>query len=49
MTDTPLTVGRVLRSSTASFTIGTKTLAADVPRFGAFVTAPRLTAARSWA
>jgi hypothetical protein len=40
MTDTPLTVGRVLRSSTASFTIGTKTLAADVPRFGAFVTAP---------
>ena len=29
----------MLRSSTASFTIGTKTLAADVPRFGAFVTA----------
>lgn len=40
MTDTALPVGRVLRSSTASFTIGTKTLAAEVPRFGAFVTAP---------
>ncbi len=30
-------VGRVLRSSTASLTLGTKTLAADVPRFGGFV------------
>jgi hypothetical protein len=40
MTDQSIPVGRVLRSSTASFTIGTKTLAADVPRFGAFVTAP---------
>lgn len=40
MTDQPILVGRVLRSSTASFTIGTKTLAANVPRFGAFVTAP---------
>ena len=40
MTDHAIPVGRVLRSSTASFTIGTKTLAADVPRFGAFVTAP---------
>src|SRR5512141_1547123 len=40
MTDHSIPVGRVLRSSTASFTIGTKTLAADVPRFGAFVTAP---------
>jgi hypothetical protein len=40
MTNLSLPVGRVLRSSTASFTIGTKTLAADVPRFGAFVTAP---------
>ena len=37
MTDSSLLVGRVLRSSTASFTIGTKTLAADVPRFGGFV------------
>ena len=30
-------MGRVLRSSTASLTLGTKTLAADVPRFGGFV------------
>ena len=37
MTEHSLPVGRVLRSSTASFTIGTKTLAADVPRFGGFV------------
>ena len=37
MSDRSLPVGRVLRSSTASFTIGTKTLAADVPRFGGFV------------
>lgn len=37
MTEHSLPVGRVLRSSTASFTIGTKTLAADVPSFGGFV------------
>ncbi|HTP08643.1 MAG TPA: hypothetical protein VMP08_10355 [Anaerolineae bacterium] len=39
MSDHGLPVGRVLRSSTASFTIGTKTLATDVPRFGGFVKA----------
>ncbi len=39
MSDQGMPVGRVLRSSTASFTIGTKTLAADVPRFGGFVKA----------
>lgn len=39
MTEHTLPVGRVLRSSTTSFTIGAKTLAADVPRFGAFVAA----------
>ncbi len=39
MRDKCLPVGRVLRSSTAGFTIGTKTLAADVPRFGGFVKA----------
>jgi hypothetical protein len=39
MIDRAIPVGRVLRSSTTSFTIGTKTLAADVPRFGAFVVA----------
>jgi hypothetical protein len=37
MTDHSLPVGRVLRSSTASVALGTKTLAADVPRFGGFV------------
>ena len=37
MIEHSIPVGRVLRSSTASFTIGTKTLAADVPRFGGFV------------
>jgi hypothetical protein len=37
MTDHSLPVGRVLRSSTASLTLGTKTLATDVPRFGGFV------------
>ena len=37
MSELSLPVGRVLRSSTASFTIGTKTLAAEVPRFGGFV------------
>ncbi len=39
MSDHCLPVGRVLRSSTAGFTIGTKTLGADVPRFGGFVKA----------
>jgi hypothetical protein len=39
MIDQAIPVGRVLRSSTTSFSIGTKTLAADVPRFGAFVAA----------
>jgi hypothetical protein len=39
MSDKCLPVGRVLRSSTAGFTIGTKTLASDVPRFGGFVKA----------
>ncbi len=39
MSDPCLPVGRVLRSSTASFTIGTKTLATDTPRFGGFVKA----------
>jgi hypothetical protein len=37
MTDQAIPVGRVLRSSTVSFSIGTKTLASDVPRFGGFV------------
>lgn len=37
MTEHSISVGRVLRSSTASFTVGTKTLATDVPRFGGFV------------
>ena len=37
MTDHTFPVGRVLRSSTTSLTLGTKTLAADVPRFGGFV------------
>jgi hypothetical protein len=37
MSDHSLPVGRVLSSSTASFSIGTKTFAAEVPRFGGFV------------
>ncbi len=37
MMEQSIPVGRVLSSSTASFSIGTKTLAADVPRFGGFV------------
>jgi len=40
MTDAPLRVGRVMRSSTGEFTIGTRLLQADVPRFGVFVKAP---------
>jgi hypothetical protein len=37
MTDHPITVGRVLRSSTAGFAIGCRVLREDVPEFGAFV------------
>lgn len=37
MQEHSLPVGRVLSSSTASFSIGTKTFAAEVPRFGGFV------------
>jgi len=37
MTDQPITVGRVLRSSTAGFTVGCRIRQQDVPEFGAFV------------
>jgi hypothetical protein len=37
MTDHPITVGRVLRSSTAGFAIGCRVLRENVPEFGAFV------------
>jgi len=37
MTNTPIVVGRVLRSSTTGYTIGTKVLKAEVPHFGDFV------------
>jgi hypothetical protein len=37
MTDHPITVGRVLRSSTAGFSIGCRVLKENVPEFGAFV------------
>jgi len=37
MTDQPITVGRVLRSSTAGFSIGCRVLREGVPQFGAFV------------
>ena len=37
MTHTPIVVGRVLRSSTNGYTIGTKVLKAEVPHFGDFV------------
>lgn len=37
MADQPITVGRVLRSSTAGFSIGCRMLHEDVPEFGAFV------------
>jgi len=37
MTDQPITVGRVLRSSTAGFAIGCRVLREDVPEFGALV------------
>lgn len=40
MSDSPIPVGRVMRSSTGEFTIGTRLLQADVPRFGSFVKAP---------
>ncbi len=40
MTESPLRVGRVMRSSTGEFTIGVRLLQADVPRFGSFVKAP---------
>jgi hypothetical protein len=40
MSDTALRVGRVMRSSTGEFTIGTRLLQADVPRFGSFVEVP---------
>jgi len=37
MTNIPIMVGRVLRSSTAGFSIGCRMLRQDVPEFGAFV------------
>src|SRR5512136_95502 len=37
MADQPITVGRVLRSSTAGFAIGCRVLKENVPEFGAFV------------
>jgi hypothetical protein len=37
MADQPITVGRVLRSSTAGFAIGCRVLRENVPEFGAFV------------
>jgi hypothetical protein len=37
MADQPIIVGRVLRSSTAGFSIGCRVLREDVPEFGAFV------------
>ena len=37
MTDQPIPVGRVLRSSTSGFAIGCRVLKEDVPEFGAFV------------
>ncbi|MGH2592758.1 MAG: hypothetical protein ACRDGG_04535 [Anaerolineae bacterium] len=40
MSESPLRVGRVMRSSTGEFSIGTRLLQADVPRFGSFVKAP---------
>ncbi|HEY4688836.1 MAG TPA: hypothetical protein VIK33_05965 [Anaerolineae bacterium] len=40
MSDSPLRVGRVMRSSTGEFTIGTRLTQPDVPHFGSFVRAP---------
>jgi len=40
MSDSPVRVGRVMRSSTGEFSIGTHLRQADVPRFGSFVKAP---------
>jgi len=37
MTEQPITVGRVLRTSTSGFAIGCRVLREDVPEFGAFV------------
>jgi len=39
MSDSSILVGRVLRSSTGIFSVGTKVLPVDVPLFGAFVKA----------
>jgi hypothetical protein len=39
MTDSSIPVGRVMRSSTSEFTIGTRLLQVEVPRFGDFVKA----------
>ncbi len=39
MTDLSIPVGRVMRSSTSEFTIGTRLLQVEVPRFGVFVKA----------
>ncbi|HLF26651.1 MAG TPA: hypothetical protein VJG32_09965 [Anaerolineae bacterium] len=36
----PVRVGRVMRSSTGEFSIGTRLMQADTPRFGSFVKAP---------
>lgn len=40
MTETAIKVGRIMRSSTGQFSIGTRLMPADVPLFGAFVSAP---------
>ncbi len=40
MSDSSVRVGRVMRSSTGEFSIGTHLRQADVPRFGSFVKAP---------
>jgi len=40
MSDSPIRVGRVMRSSTGEFTIGTRLQQTDVPQFGSFVKAP---------
>ena len=40
MSDSAVRIGRVMRSSTGEFSIGTHLLQADVPRFGSFVKAP---------
>jgi hypothetical protein len=40
MSDSSIRVGRVMRSSTGEFTIGTRLQQIDVPTFGSFVKAP---------